>query len=35
MLLFSGDFEQVLAQNRPFLMIFAVLIFNKIQVLMP
>lgn len=26
----SGGFEQVLAQNRPFLIIFAVLIFNNI-----
>lgn len=25
----SGGFEQVLAQNRPFLIIFIMLIFNK------
>ena len=30
-----GGFEQVLAQNRPFLIIFAVLIFNKFSVHLP
>ena len=31
----SGGFEQVLAQNRPFLIIFTVSIFSKFKVLMP
>lgn len=31
----SGGFEQVLAQNRPFLMIFTMLIFNNFQVPLP
>ena len=32
---FSGGFEQVLAQNRPFFIVFAVLIFNKFSALLP
>ena len=31
----SGGEERVLVQNRPFLIIFPVLIFNKIQVHLP